>query len=445
MMEQISTLSGERGIQKAIEKQKNTLFTPAQHAIALAVPILEQKNITFTRAQLIGCALHMGDKKLSLKEIEQEIDSQIKTHCFMTLPLVEGWGSHLLIRKISLETEKQMIRRIAEGKAILSPFMSTVPTAVLNGLTKGQQTATKLILETPDRFVSIQGYAGVGKTTLFKAVLQAISILPHDKQPDIMGLAPTHRAVSEMQAAGVHSKTLSAFLYEESQKIVQGEKLHYHNNLFVIDEAAMIGNDDMAKAYHLIAIGHGRAVISGDSAQLQPISPGQPFLLQHTRSAIDYVVMKEIVRQTPALKPAIYQIIEGNIKAAIYTINQISPHLVPREKRAWIPDQSVVEMNKPHNMTTKNRPANLHEAIVSDFLGRTKEAQEETLIITPMNIDRREINARIHQEKIKRGVLSGIEVSLPILVNPNISEGELRHINTWANHPKAIAFKANQY
>ncbi|MEF4445066.1 type IV secretion system DNA-binding domain-containing protein, partial [Escherichia coli] len=67
-----------------------------------------------------------------------------------------------------------------------------------------------------------------------------------------------------------------------------------------------LGNTDMARAYALIAAGGGRAVASGDTDQLQAIAPGQPFRLQQTRSAADVAIMKEIVRQTPELREAVY-------------------------------------------------------------------------------------------------------------------------------------------
>jgi ABC-type uncharacterized transport system ATPase component len=49
---------------------------------------------------------------------------------------------------------------------------------VLNGLTGGQKAATTLVLGTTDRFIGIQGYAGVGKTTQMKAVKGALETLP---------------------------------------------------------------------------------------------------------------------------------------------------------------------------------------------------------------------------------------------------------------------------
>ncbi|HBS2790722.1 TPA: AAA family ATPase, partial [Klebsiella pneumoniae] len=74
-------------------------------------------------------------------------------------------------------------------------------------LTAGQRAATRMILESTDRFTVVQGYAGVGKTTQFRAVMSAISLLPEETRPRVIGLAPTHRAVGEMQSAGVDART----------------------------------------------------------------------------------------------------------------------------------------------------------------------------------------------------------------------------------------------
>lgn len=111
-------------------------------------------------------------------------------------------------------------------------------------------------------------------------MLDALATLPERQRPQVIGLAPTHRAVGEMQAAGVNAQTLASFLYDEGQKTARGEQVNYANILFVVDEASMIGNAEMAKACALIASGRGRAVVSGDSAQLQPVAAGQPFRLQ---------------------------------------------------------------------------------------------------------------------------------------------------------------------
>ncbi|MBB2426678.1 AAA family ATPase, partial [Escherichia sp. 11.1597] len=117
----------------------------------------------------------------------------------------------------------------------------------------------------------IQGYAGVGKTTQFRSVLAALDTLPEGLRPDVVGLAPTHRAVSEMQGVGVKAQTIASFLMDTERRQHGGEQLNFSKTLFLIDESSMVGNRDMADTLARIAAAGGRAVLSGDSLQLQPV------------------------------------------------------------------------------------------------------------------------------------------------------------------------------
>lgn len=154
--------------------------------------------------------------------------------------------------------------------------MDRVPASLMTGLTAGQRASTRMILETPDRFTVVQGYAGVGKTTQFRAVTSAISLLPEETRPRVIGLAPTHRAVGEMQSAGVDARTTASFLHDTLLLLLlrNGQTPDFSNTLFLIDESSMVGLSDKAKALSLIAAGGGRAVSSGDTDQLQSIRRG---------------------------------------------------------------------------------------------------------------------------------------------------------------------------
>lgn len=210
--------------------------------------------------------------------------------------------------------------------------MDRVPASLMTDLTAGQRAATRMILESTDRFTVVQGYAGVGKTTQFRAVMSAISLLPEETRPRVIGLAPTHRAVGEMQSAGVDARTTASFLHDTQLLQRNGQTPDFSNTLFLLDESSMVGLADMAKAHSLIVAGGGRAVSSGDNDQLQPIAPGQPFRLMQQRSAADVAIMKEIVRQVPELRPAVYSLIERDVHRALTTIEQVTPEQVPRKE-----------------------------------------------------------------------------------------------------------------
>ncbi|CAI1201640.1 conjugative transfer relaxase/helicase TraI [Serratia marcescens] len=448
--EQVKQLAGEEGLDAAIAGQKSSLFTPAQQAIHLAIPTLEGDSVAFGQAKLLAGSLGFAAKGVSMEAIQTEIEAQVKRGELLKVDVAPGVGADLLVSRASFEAEKSIIRLIADGKDSLPPLVTTSSKThnedgpgqregkVAPYLTQGQRQAVDLILNTTDRFVAIQGYAGVGKTTQFKAVLDGIAQLPESERPRVVGLAPTHRAVGEMQAAGVDAQTLASFLHDEGLKVAGGEKPDYRNTLFVVDESSMVGNSDMARTYALIAEGNGRAVMSGDEAQLEAIAPGAPFRLAQGRSAIDMAVMKEIVRQTPELKPAVYKMIENDVPGALDVVRTVAPANVPRQADAWVPAQSVVEY-------PAKGPDDIHAAIVSDYLGRTEAARRDTLIITHLNADRHIINAGIHQERKAAGELKGESVSLPILESANIRDGELRKMDAWARNRDAVVLLDSTY
>ncbi|HCN2075024.1 TPA: AAA family ATPase, partial [Escherichia coli] len=318
---------------------------------------------------------------------------------------------------------------------------------------------TRMILETSDRFTVVQGYAGVGKTTQFRAVMSAVNMLPESERPRVVGLGPTHRAVGEMRSAGVDAQTLASFLHDTQLQQRSGETPDFSNTLFLLDESSMVGNTDMARAYALIAAGGGRAVASGDTDQLQAIAPGQPFRLQQTRSAADVAIMKEIVRQTPELREAVYSLINRDVERALSGLESVKPSQVPRQEGAWAPEHSVTEFS--HIQEAKlaeaqqkamlkgeafpDVPMTLYEAIVRDYTGRTPEAREQTLIVTHLNEDRRVLNSMIHDVREKAGELGKEQVMVPVLNTANIRDGELRRLSTWETHRDALVLVDNVY
>ncbi|NCG53664.1 conjugative transfer relaxase/helicase TraI [Serratia fonticola] len=462
--EQVKMAAGTDELYEAVTQQRDRLHTPEQQAIHLAIPTLEGDRLAFSRIKLTGAALEFAEKGTQVADIQQEITRQEQQGELISVESAHGFGVDLLVSRNTFETEKSIIRHIAQGKDSLAPLMAPAigdaPNALIptQGLTEGQQKATELILTSRDRFVAIQGYAGVGKTTQFRAVLDALATLPREQQPRVVGLAPTHRAVGEMQSAGVQAQTLASFLHEEDRKLIAGETPDYRNTLFVLDEGSMVGNRDMARAYALIAAGDGRAVISGDVAQLQPISPGQPFKLQQGRSAIDMAVMKDIVRQTPQLREAVYKIIDNDLPGALAVIDSVPPQAVPRREGAWIPENSVLEWQEkageseilsPQPVLSgaeePAKPRSLYDAIAQDYLGRTNEARDNTLIITHLNSDRRAINSLIHDERHARGELGSETTDIRVLTNTNIPDGELRRLQTWGKNTEAVALLDNTY
>jgi Holliday junction resolvasome RuvABC ATP-dependent DNA helicase subunit len=127
--------------------------------------------------------------------------------------------------KEHLDLEHSIIEKIKDGKDKISPLLDSKTIASLLdkvssknnlNLTLDQKNACNLITTTKDRFIMIQGYAGTGKTTLFKTVRdvlnERVEVNKHEMVANskgdmaansrvgaitILALAPTHRAVNE--------------------------------------------------------------------------------------------------------------------------------------------------------------------------------------------------------------------------------------------------------
>ncbi|EBV6971262.1 conjugative transfer relaxase/helicase TraI [Salmonella enterica subsp. enterica serovar Gaminara] len=457
--EQIKARAGEASLESAISLQKAGLHTPAQQAIHLAIPVVESKNLAFSQADLLAEAKSFAAEGTGFADLGREIDAQIKRGDLLHVDVAKGYGTDLLVSRASYDAEKSILHHILEGKEAVTPLMERVPGELMETLTSGQRAATRMILETKDRFTVVQGYAGVGKTTQFRAVMSAVNLLPEDERPRVIGLGPTHRAVGEMRSAGVEAQTLASFLHDTQMQQRSGAAPDFSNTLFLLDESSMVGNTDMARAYALIAAGGGRAVASGDTDQLQAIAPGQPFRLQQTRSAADVAIMKEIVRQTPELRDAVYSLINRDVNEALSGLENVKPAQVPRLEGVWAPENSVTEFSRLQERELAKAaqeaekkgeafpdvPMTLYEAIVRDYTGRTPEAREQTLIVTHLNADRRTLNSMIHDVREKAGELGEQQADIPVLTTANIRDGELRRLSAWEAHPGALALVDRVY
>ncbi|MFH8136371.1 conjugative transfer relaxase/helicase TraI [Pantoea osteomyelitidis] len=459
--DQVRQSTGENNLEKAMQASRERLMSDTEQAVSLAIPRAQQGKVHLSEIALLSEAAKSGQP---LNDIRAEIARQVNSGELISLDTVAGAGIRLLVPRVAYEMEKTIIRHIAEGKDAVTPLMALTPASVLKGLTVGQREATRMVLESTDRFMAIQGYAGVGKTTQFRAVMSALNTLSDSVRPQVIGLGPTHRAVHEMREAGVEARTLASFLSETRQAIQGGETPDFRNVLFLTDESSMVGNRDMAELYQLVAAGGGRMVSSGDTAQLQAISTGQPFRLVQQRSAIDTVVMQEIVRQSPALRPAIESIIAGQVDTSLRQVDEVTPQQVPRQAEAWVPDKSVMEIRAPKK--EQDNPAaaeqtagqqamppeplslartDIIDAIRDDWMGRTPEAQQQTLIVAELNADRHAINEAIHAARHEKGDTGAEERTFTVLEPLRVPDNVLRAVETFAEYTGAVAMMNERY
>lgn len=437
---QVNPQNGE--LADAMSAAQDALMSPAEKAVRQAVTLTQGSEVVFSRPDVLANALPLH-ASLRKDDVDRELARQVQTGELIPVPGPKGTAQQLYVTAASYEAEKRVIRLVVEGLDTQSSLLSHADPALFAGLTAGQQQASSLILESTDRFIGIQGYAGVGKTTQLKTVLAALETLPAEQRPDVVGLAPTHRAVGEMADVGVKAQTLASFLMDVERRIQGGEKPDFSKTLFLVDESSMVGNRDMADAMGHIAAAGGRAALSGDRDQLLPVDNGAPFTLLQERSPLDTAIMQDIVRQSPALKPAIESVIARQVPAALDTIRSVTPDTVPRTPGRWSPTQSVVAI--PQTKEQKEEQGDrVIQAIVDDFTGRTAEARDNTLIVTQTNADKNAINTAIHAQLQERGEL-GREVAITVLERVKTQTDRLKSVAGMAAQHGNIALINDRY
>lgn len=444
----IKSLAEQNDLTDALRELASRKMSYPERAMRLAIEKATGTDVTFTGVRALAGVIN-ADRSITPARAGQELSRLVQRGEVVELSAEQGAAGRYISRE-NFENEVSILRHVVEGKNSVKPLMAgglTEENAA--GLTEGQRGAGSLILTTRDRFIAIQGYAGVGKTTQFSTVATALSAV--EGGPDIRGLAPTHRAVSELSGAGIPAQTIASFLSESSQWQAAGQARDFRNTIFVIDESSMNGNAQMATLMNVIAEGEGRAVLSGDRDQLKSLESGAPFALALERSAADVAVMKEIVRQIPALKPAVEAVIAGNVREAVRITTDTSPQSVPRQNGAWMPESSAVdgsiiaqEATSPGSAAGEMEKPNLIGMIADDYAGRTPEARDNTLIVTELNVDREAINGAVHARLETQGAL-GDGVTVPLLVRVNNSNADLGRQAFWEAQAGNVVRRGEQY
>ena len=249
------------------------------------------------------------------------------------------------------------------------------------------------MLSSPDRIQGIQGFAGSGKTTTLTAIRSAAE----SRGYQVEGFAPTSRAARQLNEAGIEARTLQGFLARTADPDV-GERKHF----YLVDESSLASTNQMREFLTRLAP-QDRVVLIGDIRQHQGVEAGRPFE-QLQEAGMRTARLDEIVRQQdPALKSAVELLATGRVSAALDALQQ------------------------------KGRVKEIHdrEDRVRTIAKSYIESPENTLIVSPDNASRRELNVAVRQELKANGSLAPEDHTLRVLVQRQDMTGAER---SWASH-----------
>jgi conjugative relaxase-like TrwC/TraI family protein len=356
----------------------------------------EREAVVDERA-LIRDGLRRGMGEITHAQVRANLDTRLACGEFQIVERPQSVPGRQFTTAKTIAAEQEILRRMREGQNHVEPVLSR-PQAITVAdqhphLNRAQKSVVEDVLSSPDRIQGIQGFAGAGKTTTLTVIRSAAEMQGHQ----VEGFAPTSRAARQLNEAGIEAGTLQGFLARTANPDL-AERKHF----YLVDESSLASTNQMRE--FLTRLGpNDRVLLIGDIRQHQGVEAGRPFE-QLQEAGMRTARLDEIVRQKdPALKSAVELLATGRVSAALDALQQQGrvKEIPNREERVRTIAKTYVE------------------------------SPENTLIVSPDNASRGQLNVAVRQELKAIGTVAPEDHTFPVLVQRQDMTGAER---SWASH-----------
>ncbi|SPR13459.1 ATP-dependent DNA helicase [Orientia tsutsugamushi] len=248
----------------------------------------------------------------------------------------------------------------------------------LTNVSEEQKQALRHILLSTHGVRVLRGRAGTGKSH----VLAAVYKLAINCGQNIIGLAPTHKAVSELKSKGYKKcNTIKGFLYNQRDTVTK-------DILILVNKAGMVGTREYTELFKVVRNNNCQLILVGDEKQLASVERGGMF--EMLANTYDSYVLTDVRKQSENWsKEVAEKFSEGNILSGITLLKQ--------NNCIEFADTLQDSMNK----------------LIYDW-SHSKCMLQEKLIITVRNKDVDELNLNIRSLLKANSTLKGPEYSRSI-------------------------------
>ena len=383
---------------------------PEQNASANRSQERVRESLTFARDRnfereavvderlLVRDALRRGMGEITYSQVRAHLENRLSTGEFQTVERARNIPARQFTTARTIREEQEIMSRMSAGKNELAPVLSQQHAVTFaaqhSHLNHAQRRVVEDVLNSPDRIQGIQGFAGAGKTTTLSVIRQAIEAQGYS----VEGFAPTSRAAKQLRESGVEANTLQSFLARPAQTNDGATQKHF----YFVDESSLASTRQVRDFLARLR-SQDRVLLIGDTRQHQGVEAGRPFE-QLQQAGMRTAKLDEIVRQKdPALKSTVELLARGRSAAALIELRQ-------QGRVQEIP-------NREERIRTVAR---MYAA-----------SPENTLIVSPDNASRRELNLAVREELRANGKLGDDDHSFRVLIQRQDMTGADR---AWANH-----------
>ena len=368
----------------------------AREAVSYARASLFEREAVLDERLLLRDALRRGMGETTYQQVRTEFETRRAAGAFLSVEARKHDSGRSFTTAETIAAERENLEQVQSGKNSVEPMMSAeLAQRQANSrdfLNDSQRRVIEEVLNSPDRIHGLQGRAGSGKTTVLLSVREGAEQSGYV----VEGFAPTSRATAQLREAGIQASTLQSFLARPSNANSDPGVRH----LYMVDESSLSSTRQMRDFLNKIT-SNDRVLLIGDTRQHQGVDAGRPFQ-QMQEAGMRTSELDRIMRQKDA----------GLLKAVEY--------LSRNETR-----EGIALLKQQGRITELTDRQDRIAAIAKDYA----ERPDGTIVVSPDNRSRQEINEAIRSTLARMGVIAKENYSLQVLNHRSDMTGADR---TWA-------------
>lgn len=383
----------------------------AHNAVRFAAEKLGERQAVFSAVDLEREAGRNGLGRLDHASIVQAVirqneGGQLSERTFRSNGGVERDGYSTAV---AIAHEERLLRNEQSGRGVSPSIVTALQAARIvvsadlrardegRGWSDEQRRATTSVLNSRNRIVAVQGYAGTAKTT---TVLATVAKAAADRGFDVRALAPSASAALTLgEALDLEGHTVARHLLNEGGQARAGAR----RQLWIVDEASLVSAKDMDRLLESARLREAKIVLVGDIKQLGSVGAGAAFR-QLQEAGMETLHLTSIVRQTnPLTLEAVEASIVGNARRALEALDRGGGR---------VREAASVEERRA--------------AISAEYVRMSVQKRRRTLVIDPSREGREELTRQIRQDLIKAGELGAKAVLVQTLSSKDLTKAEAK-------------------
>ncbi|GAA3767218.1 MobF family relaxase [Terriglobus aquaticus] len=371
--------------------------TSAKEAVTFARDKIFEREAVADERMILRDALRRGMGETTYRDIRVEFNQRREIGDFSFVGGTKHSSGRSFTTPETIAAERANIRYVLDGRNAVEPIMSAESArehaSTKTFLSETQRRVIEQVLNSADRIHGLQGLAGSGKTSGLQSIREGAESAGYK----VEGFAPTSKAAGQLREAGIEATTLQSFL-ARGQNHSSTEPPTRH--LYMLDESSLASTKQMRSLLGRLGP-NDRVLVIGDTRQHQGVDAGRPFQ-QMQEAGMQTSKLDKIMRQKDAeLLKAVQHLANGETVKGI----------------AMLAEQGrVTEIPNGHDRIA---------AIARDYAANPKN----TIIVSPDNRSRQEINEAVRTELRKGGRLAEDGQVFRILTHRSDMTGADR---TWA-------------